>query len=112
MPWAAGLLVLAIAAALLPIPRSLVESLYAARVFPTLQMTLTSLSNLVPFALFDVLVVGIVGFWLFETGRDIAAARRAGWLRAAKRIATRTVIIGAGSYLAFLATWGLNYRRV
>jgi len=73
---AAGLLVLAIAAALLPVPNTVIERLYASRVFPAIQIVLTSLSNQVPFALFDVLVAAVGGWFLVGTARDVVTVRR------------------------------------
>lgn len=112
MRWRAALFVLAITAALLPIPRPLAESLYAVRLFPALQVVLTSLSNRVPFALFDVLVAVVAIFWLVLAARDLSTVRRSGWLRTIARIGVRTATIAAASYVVFLVAWGLNYRRV
>src|SRR6185436_10791821 len=38
--------------------------------------------------------------------------RRTGWRRAVGRVSGRTAVWSASIYLAFLAVWGLNYRRV
>ena len=49
---------------------------------------------------------------LLLTVGDIVVARRAGWLQAVLRIVLRTTTIAAVAYLAFLLTWGFNYRRI
>ena len=112
MRLAAVLLVAATAAAVLPLPAALVESLYSGRVFPAVQHVLTPISNRAPFSLFDVLAVGGIGWWVARAVRDLLKRGSLGWLRVVARIGVRTVVIGAAAYLAFLATWGLNYRRV
>jgi hypothetical protein len=101
-----------VAAAFLPVPPSVVESLYSVRLFPIYQMVATSLSNRVSFAVFDVLVFSVAAYWLFQTIRDLVVERRTGWVRAILRIVLRTMTIAAAAYVVFLLTWGLNYRRV
>jgi uncharacterized protein DUF3810 len=100
----------ACAAALLPLPPGVVERWYSAGVYPPLQRGVTSLSNLVPFALLDVLIVVGPIAWLTLAARDIRRSTRrrqtvARWL-------VRTVAAAGALYLLFLAMWGLNYRRV
>jgi hypothetical protein len=106
------LFVAALAAAFVPIPARAIEAIYSDRLFPIYQIVATNISNRVPFALFDALVLGAVVCWFLLTVGDILLARRAGWLQAVLRIVLRTATIGAVAYLAFLLTWGFNYRRV
>jgi hypothetical protein len=106
------LFVAALAAAFVPIPARTIEAIYSDRLFPIYQIVATSISNRVSFALFDVLVLGVVVCWFLLTVGDILLARRAGWLQAVLRIVLRTATIAAVAYLAFLLTWGFNYRRV
>jgi hypothetical protein len=112
MRWRASLLIVAVAAAFLPIPSWAIESIYSDRLFPIFQIIVTTISNRVTFALFDVLLVVVTIGWLLLTIRDAVHASRQGWARAALRILLRTVTIAAAAYVAFLLTWGLNYRRV
>ena len=112
MRWRVLLLVMALAAAFVPIPPSVIESIYSERLFPFLQVILTSISNRVGFALFDVLVIAAVVLWLVFTTGDLLVARRAGWMRATARIVMRTLTLAAAAYLVFLVAWGMNYRRV
>src|SRR4051812_42033847 len=104
-----SVVVVAIAAALLPLPPAAVQRWYAGPMYGTVQPFLTSASNLVPFALLDVLIGGVGAAWLLLTVRDLAAPRprRLGALR----IVIRTMVWSAAFYLLFLAAWGLNYRR-
>lgn len=104
------LLVLAVLAAL-PTPPAWVARWYAAAVYPRLQQWITSSSNTVPFALFDVwLVVAIAGgaaVWIRTIGR--ARAERS-W-RPVWQGAMTTLAAAAAAYLWFVLFWGLNYDR-
>ena len=112
MRWRVVLLVVALAAAFLPIPAIAIEWIYSDRLFPIFQAVTTTFSNHVPVALFDVLVLSVTAWWLFAAIRDARLVRRDGWRRALLRVVMRTVTLAATAYLAFLVTWGLNYRRV
>ena len=110
--WTGVLLVAAAAAAALaPLSPSLVERAYSTGGYLRVQRILTSVSNLAPFALFDLLLIATIGVWLIALGVDLARDRGA-WMRIAVRLIGRTLVWSAGFYLAFLLIWGLNYRRV
>ena len=98
------------AAALGPLPPTLVERLYSVRVYGALQPLLTSASNLTPFALFDLLIASAAALWIGLAARDLA--RSGTRLRGALRVAVRTAVCASAVYLAFLVLWGFNYRRV
>ena len=100
---------LAAAAAILPTPATLVERLYSATLYPALQARLTGLANGAPFALFDWFAVVILLGWVGALIHDVV---RQGRLRTVIRCAARTLVLASGLYVAFLACWGLNYRRV
>jgi hypothetical protein len=102
---------LAAAAALIPLPPAAVERWYSTFLYPPFQSVLTGASNLVPFALLDVLVIAAVVLVAIGAARDIALRRRKGWSYALSLLATRLGALTAASYLLFLAVWGLNYRR-
>ncbi len=109
-----GLAVLAAVSAgalLLPVSPTLVEAWYSNGVYPLIQRSLTALSNLLPFALLDVAMVGVPAWLLWRTVDD----RRAGlgrWRTLAGRALLRTATTAMVVYLLFLAAWGMNYRRV
>jgi hypothetical protein len=107
MRWRIAAVALAAAAALLPIPSALVERVYSTRAYPWWQRQVTPLSNAVPFALFDLLVIAIAATWLVLAIVQVRRRRT----RALVPIAARTVVWAAVAYLVFLAAWGLNYRR-
>jgi hypothetical protein len=109
-PWRRALLVAcATGAALVPLPPTAVDRWYSARLYGALQPLLTSVSNLAPFALFDLFAAAIAVAWVALAARDLSrAARRR---RAIWPIAARTATWCAALYLAFVLLWGLNYRR-
>jgi uncharacterized protein DUF3810 len=111
--WRVLIVALAAAAALVPTSPDRIERLYSTGAYPPLQRAATALSNTVPFALFDALLVLVIGLWVVQAVRELGpnARRRRGVFSAALRIAGRTVVWAAVLYLAFLITWGLNYRR-
>ena len=92
----------------LPLPADAIERWYSRGVFPPLQRTLTSISNLVPFAIFDVLWIAAVAASAILVYRSRRHGLRKGAIHVAVVIACGAVAV----YLAFLALWGLNYRRV
>lgn len=99
---------IAVLAAVLPLPADAVERWYSRGVFPPLQRTLTTISNLVPFAIFDVLWIGAIAAAAILVYRSRRRGPRGAALHIASVIVCGSVIV----YLAFLATWGLNYRRL
>ncbi len=105
----AGVVLLAGLAVLAPLPTSLVERWYSNGLYPSLQRALTTTSNVVPVAMFDLWLVGALAWlvWVWRrpfrhTGRRSPAVVRALW---------QTLVGAAAAYLVFLLCWGLNYRR-
>ena len=96
---------------MLPPAGPVVERGYSRFVFPFGQRLMTGVSNLVPFALFDLLIVAVVGGVMVFTWRDVRRRRRSGWPRLSARAALRVAVAASAAYLAFLVCWGLNYRR-
>ena len=100
---------LAAAAALVPIPPRSIELWYSRGLYPSLQRTLTAISNVSPFPLFDVLLIAGIAAVAVAGYR---AVRARGWKRGLVHALATLVCAAAVIYLVFLATWGLNYRRV
>ncbi|MDQ3418533.1 MAG: DUF3810 domain-containing protein [Acidobacteriota bacterium] len=101
--------VLALAAALVPLPQAFVERVYWRTFYLKIQPGLTSLSNLLPVALLDIailLLLGVMGT-VFIRGK-----RRGGWATALTSTLGWLLTTTAVIYLLFLVTWGFNYRRV
>lgn len=109
MRWRLAIVGVAAAAALAPLPRLEVERWYSDTLYPRLQHALTSLSNLIPFALFDAIWIGaaaVTSVWAYRRlrQRPLQSALR----QAVLELASAAAVV----YLLFLLTWGLNYRRV
>jgi len=114
MRWAfsLGAIVLALAAGFAPINARFVERWYSTGLYPIIQRGLTPVSNLVPFALLDILAVGGVCLVLLALVRSVRLARRKKKWTLLLMTLARLVTSAAVIYLAFLLLWGLNYRRV
>lgn len=90
---------------LAPLPPAMVERWYSRGAYPPWQRLATAVSNVAPFALFDLLVVAAAVFVVVTVVRG----RRPG-LRG--RAAARLVLAASLAAVWFQAAWGLNYRRV
>ena len=109
--WRPGLVVVAVAAAVAPLPADVVERWYSGWLFPLIQPPVTAATNRVSFALFDVLlatVAGIVVVILFRAGR---AWPRGRW-RAMGQGAAHMAVLAAVVFLWFWIVWGINYQRL
>jgi Protein of unknown function (DUF3810) len=102
---------LAVAAAVVPLPRPVVEQYYADWIYPALQARLTSWANETSVSLFDVLVgvltVLIVAGWLRALRHGVR--KRSFWPLLVA--GAQTVTLAACLYLWFVLVWGLNYAR-
>ena len=98
--------------ALAPVSPVLIERWFSTGVYPRIQHVLTPVSNVVPFALFDVMLVVTALVLILTLWRAVRTAwRERRWLplgRAAMRIVTGAATV----YLLFLTLWGWNYRRL
>jgi hypothetical protein len=111
MRWRLALIVTAALSLAVPPAGAVVERGYSRVLFPIAQRLLTRVSNLAPFALFDLLLVAVIGGVIAFTWRDVRQQRRRGWLALSARAALRLAVVASAAYLLFLACWGLNYRR-
>jgi len=107
-----GVIGLALLAGFAPIDARFVERWYSTGLYPIIQRGLTPVSNLVPFALLDILAVGAVCFVVVVLVRSVRRARRKKTWTLLLTTLARLVTSAAAIYLAFLLLWGLNYRRV
>jgi hypothetical protein len=108
--WTLACAALAAAAALAPIPPTWIDRWYWGGAYPPLQRALTRITNLVPLALFDVLLAGTLIVVLVTLVRMAATIRRRRW-NAAGAAAARLVLCASVLYLWFLGVWGFNYRK-
>src|SRR5690348_10396856 len=107
-----ALVLLALIVGVMPIPELFVERWFSVGVYPRLQHVMTPLTNLVPFAWFDVLLLAIVAFVVRVLWRGVRQARRDRQWSPILSSAWTIAVTAAGIYLLFLGCWGLNYRRL
>ena len=103
-----GLILAALVVAVVPLPSRLVEAWYSRGIYPVLQASITSLSNLVPVALLDLtglILVAALGFGFWRR------VRAAGIVRALTTGVVTLLTLTAVVFLLFVVVWGLNYRR-
>ncbi len=103
---------LAVLAAFLPVSGTTIERLFSTGVYPSIQQVITPVTNLVPFALFDVMTVGAAIALVAAIVGVVRRARRERSLTPVGAALVRLAAVGAAVYLAFLVLWGFNYRRV
>ena len=106
------LVLLAGACALAPMQPSTVERWYALGLYPSIQAVLTPLSNLVPFAVLDILLIVTLVFVVFCVVRAVRAIRRGRTVRPLAGLVGTLLVAASVLYLVFLVLWGFNYRRV
>jgi hypothetical protein len=107
----AALLIAALIIYIFPPPALWVDRYYSTLFYPRLQSVVTRVSNLFPFALFDLFAiaaaVGVLVWWVIRI-RSAASGRRG---RALLLLFYDTAALSACLFLIFEAMWGLNYVR-
>jgi hypothetical protein len=109
--WRLALLIVAAGAAAIPLPETTVERLYANGAYPAVQPIVTTLTNAIPFAILDLLILAAIAWVIWRArvrARDVRIAR----MRRAFAFGADLVAFAALAYLSFLVLWGLNYRRL
>jgi uncharacterized protein DUF3810 len=107
-----AIVIAAVLCAFVPVSSSFIERWYAMGVYPRIQNVVTTISNVIPFAVFDVLTVGAA---IVVIGSLVRAVRRARQTRRFSILLTTlgNIVCGAAvAYLIFLFVWGFNYRRM
>ena len=107
-----AVIVLAAACLWAPLPSGAVERWYSLTLYPVIQHIVTPLTNLMPFAVLDVLLVVTVFLVAWGAVRMIRNARRKRSVRPVLTFAWRLLVTASALYLAFLVLWGFNYRRI
>lgn len=104
-------IVLGLIACFIPVPAAWVERLYSRGLYAWLQPAVTGISNRVPFAILDIVLVGGAVIFVAATAQAIARTWRSRRISPLARFAFNLLVSAALIYLAFLGMWGLNYRR-
>jgi hypothetical protein len=100
--------VIAILLVVVPIPDWVVERFYSRGFFPYLQGFVTGLSNLVPLAILDLIILGAAILFVVRIVKLFKAGVFAGAWEGFRRLVRVTGFI----VILFVCFWGLNYRRV
>jgi hypothetical protein len=103
------LVVLAVAAAIVPVPAPTIERWYSNGIYPWIQSVMTPAANHVPIAILDIAAAVVL---VFVAAAFAHRVRSIGVARAVLRTIRSTGCGAALLYLLFLGLWGLNYRRV
>lgn len=111
MRWRAALLLAALGVGLTPWPHAWIERYYSTSLYLLFQRRITAASNAAPVTLLDVAAGLAAAVWLTRICIDAFGAYRGRRRRVFARSVGRTVVGAAALYLAFMAAWGLNYRR-
>ena len=91
---------------------SLVERLYARALYPVLSHGLSCTSGLVSFSLAEFTVVACVAAIGYRLVRFPSRARAGSWRRELGALLANGLLAAGVLALAFVALWGLNYRRL
>ena len=110
--WWIAATVFAVVLAFAPVPAGVVDSFYSRDMYPFVQKWMTALSNLIPFAVLDVLIVATVIGVVYRLSRLFVVAQQRGVVDAAWEGFRRLVRLVAIVVIMFLWTWGCNYRRI
>jgi hypothetical protein len=93
------------------LPASFIERFYSNGFYARLQALLTPLTNYLPFAVYDLLIVavmiGIPVWWMVR----IAKTEKGRRLRKAAKLLLNTIVLTATVFLLFQLLWGFNYMR-
>lgn len=110
--WSLVAPILAVIAALTPIPAWAIEEFYSRDMYPWLQRVMTEATNILPFALLDVILVVTAIAVLHRIYRLFHVMRQRGLIDALWEALRRIVRGVAIAVILFLWAWGFNYRRL
>lgn len=95
-----------------PLPPWLIDEYYSRGIYPTLQSWLTTATNLIPFALLDVLFIVAIYFVLKNVLHFFSVMRHVGVMDALWEGVKRLARFAAVVTIVFMWFWGFNYRRL
>ena len=98
--------------AFVPLPAWTVDDFYSRGLYPWWQRALTTLSNLVPIAVLDILIVAAAILVVIRVVLLVGVVRNEGVMDALLEVSKRVIRAAAVFVIVFLFAWGFNYRRV
>jgi hypothetical protein len=104
-------LITAVALAAVPVPAWMIDRFYSRDTYPRIQGVVTTVSNAIPLAVLDLLLLALVLLLVRWAVRLVQVARAHGIVRALWDVFRRLVRTGSIVAILFLFMWGLNYRR-
>ena len=104
--------VIAVIVSVTPIPAWIVDDFYSRDMYMWLQHVMTTATNILPFALLDLLLIGMITSVLFRAYRLVQVTKQRGIMDALWEAFRRTVRAVSILAILFLWGWGFNYRRV
>jgi hypothetical protein len=106
-----GVVLAALLLTVFQLPAWFIERFYANAFYPRLQSFFTPLTNHLPFAIYDLLILalifGLPAWWLIRLLKTEKGKR---W-RGAARLFVNTLVLAAIVLLVFQLLWGCNYMR-
>ncbi len=105
-------ILLALALVAVPLPQSFIETRYSGWIYPALQARLTSWSNETGVALFDFILLFLIGAIVLVLCASVVRSISKRSIGVMFRGLLAIAGIFAAVYVWFELVWGLNYRRV
>src|SRR5580765_2607170 len=104
--------ILAAGVVIVPLPAWVVDEFYSRDMYPWFQRVMTTFTNVLPFAVLDIiLLVTAIGV-LYRLVRLFHVARQRGLIEAIWEGLRRVARVAAVATLLFFWGWGFNYRRI
>jgi hypothetical protein len=110
--WSLVAPLIAVFVALVPIPAWVVDEFYSRDMYPWLQRWSTTFTNVLPFAMLDVILIVTIVAVGYRAMRLFNVARQRGVIDALWEAVRRIVRAVSIATLLFLWAWGFNYRRL
>ena len=104
--------VIALLVLLVPIPAWIVDDFYSRDTYPWFQGIVTGATNVLPVAVLDLLLIGLLLAGLYRTRRLYSVMRQRGVMDALWEAFRRVVRFAAVAAILFTWAWGFNYRRI
>jgi hypothetical protein len=111
VPFWFGAWLIAVALVAVPVPAAMVDRYYSRDAYPIIQGAVTTVSNALPIAVLDLLLLALVLLFVRWAVRGVRVARVHGARIAVWDVFRRVVRTASIVAILFLLMWGLNYRR-